>query len=266
MSCHFAPPFDCPNLRNEWYHWQCHLESGDTCTNVIAWPKSHCSTFDLSWPGKCNGSTDDAINIMWCWHYINAPHDQETHVAPHFNFLELRNVMVPLVMLLVSCDTDLNGITWHQHQWHHTMPMPVSQDKKSHVTSNFDCLDLRNVTVTLRMLTASCDANTNANGMTWPERSCDTSFWSSRHNECSVAINNAISTIWCWFCFQWCHMTKKIMLHFILIILTILPLTMLFASHDADTRVSGIIWPRKSCCTSLLSSWSKHVMVLFMML
>ena len=32
------------------------------------------------------------------------------------------------------------------------------------------------------------------------------------------------------------------------------PLTMLFASHDADPSVNGIMLPKKSCCTSLLSS------------
>ena len=39
-------------------------------------------------------------------------------------------------------------------------------DKKSHVTSNFYCLDLRNVMVTMRMLTALCHANISVNSMT----------------------------------------------------------------------------------------------------
>ena len=34
------------------------------------------------------------------------------------------------------------------------------------------------------------------------------------------------------------------------------PLTVLFVSHDADGSASGIIGPRKSCCTLFLSSWS----------
>ena len=145
--------------------------------------------------------------------------------------------------------------------------------------------------VTLRMVTASCGANTSGNGMAWQGKSCCTHFchldlrntmmqlassdsnmapmalhdqksfctslWSSGHNKCNCAIDNAISFMWFWCWCQWCHMTKEVMLHFILIILTlgnvIMPSTMLFASHDADASASGIIWPIKSCCTSLLS-------------
>ena len=33
--------------------------------------------------------------------------------------------------------------------------------------------------------------------------------------------------------------------------------TMLFASHDVDVSTNDIFLPRKLCCTTLLSSWSK---------
>ena len=36
--------------------------------------KSYCTSFQLSWPGKCNGSINDAINIMWCWHWYQGHH------------------------------------------------------------------------------------------------------------------------------------------------------------------------------------------------
>ena len=41
-----------------------------------------------------------------------ALHDYKSHVAPHLNCLSLWNAMVPLMMLLASCDTDAseNGI------------------------------------------------------------------------------------------------------------------------------------------------------------
>ena len=39
--------------------------------------------------------------------------EQKCDVAAHFNYLEIRNVVLPLVMLFASCDTDANisGIT-----------------------------------------------------------------------------------------------------------------------------------------------------------
>ena len=34
-----------------------------------------------------------------------ASHDQKRHVAHHFDHTDLREAMVPLMMLLASCDT-----------------------------------------------------------------------------------------------------------------------------------------------------------------
>ena len=44
------------------------------------------------------------------------------------------------------------------------------------------------------------------------------------------------------------------------------PLIMVFALHDADANAKGTISPRRSCCTSFLSSWPKNIMAPFMML
>ena len=38
-------------------------------------------------------------------------HDQKCHIAPHFNFLDLRNAVVPLMMLLALCDAGANSVT-----------------------------------------------------------------------------------------------------------------------------------------------------------
>ena len=180
-----------------------------------------------------------------------ASHDQDSCASPHFNCLDLRNVMVqlmllpiwdsgasgfsdqkdllpfnclylrntvmPFMMCLVSCDSDTNpsGIMWHQ--WHHLMLKSVagvSHDQKSHVTSNFDCLDLRNVMEMLRMLTASCDTNSSANGITWPEKLCCTSFLLFWPKEC----NDAFGIKWHWHWDQWLYMTRKVILHHTLII------------------------------------------------
>ena len=137
-------------------------------TTGITWPKkSGYTSFQLSWPKKCNGTTDNTVGITWdqhqcqwttvmshliliiltqgeqCYHWWHhwyhvalmqtqmTSYDQKSHVTPHFSCLNLRNAMVLLMMLLASCDTDacVNGIKLPKH----------------HVAPNFDCLDLRNV-------------------------------------------------------------------------------------------------------------------------
>ena len=60
------------------------------------------------------------IHVCICIH-TPASHDGDTgqmplhdqKIAPHFDYLYLRNVLVPLTMFLVSCDTctGTNGIT-----------------------------------------------------------------------------------------------------------------------------------------------------------
>ena len=162
----------------------------------------------------------------------------KNYVRPHFDHLSVRNVMVALVMLLASRDTvtNINGIEW----------------AKDHAAPHLKCLDLRNAVAPCLMLLTSCNANTSASGIicpkshvsphfhqlglifnsfgimwcqywwqyiTWPKRSCGTSFWSSWAKNCSCAIDNGIS------------------------------------SHDANASIKYIIWQKKSCCTSFRLSW-----------
>ena len=127
--------------------------------------KSCFTSFWLSWPGKCNDSTDNGISIVWCqhwdkwhhmtkkvmlhlisvvltwekqwchcwccWHYVMLEpmeaHDQKRYVAPQFNCLYLRKSLMPF-MMLTSCDTHTspNSIIQYQHQWHHMMAMSVA--------------------------------------------------------------------------------------------------------------------------------------------
>ena len=55
-----------------------------------------------------------------CWSQVMpipepvVSHDQKSHVAPHFSFLDLRNAMVPVMTPLASChtNTNTNGIPW----------------------------------------------------------------------------------------------------------------------------------------------------------
>ena len=58
------------------------------------------------------------------------------------------------------------------------------------------------------------------NGINWIKISCCTSFWSSGAKKCICAIHNAKAIIWCQCSHQKHHMTKKVILHLISIILT----------------------------------------------
>ena len=69
---------------------------------------------------------------------------------------------------------------------------------KSHFRSQFDCFDVRNVMVPLMTPLAPC--------------------YTKAKKSLNLILN--ISVTWCWYWFQWCHMTKEVMLHLILIILT----------------------------------------------
>ena len=80
-----------------------------------------------------------------------ASHDQKSHVACNFDYLDLRNAMMPLVTQSASlyADASANG----------------SCDQKCHVAPHFNCLDIGNVIITLTMQSASCDANSGASGV-----------------------------------------------------------------------------------------------------
>ena len=82
-------------------------------------------------------------------------HYQTSHVGPHFNHIDLRNPVVPLMM---------------------PVPMVVSHDQKSHVAPDFDHLDLKNAILTLMMLYVSHDTDSNVSGTTSPKELCCTSF------------------------------------------------------------------------------------------
>ena len=159
-------------------------------TNGLTWPKkSFCGSFQSSWQIRCNGAIDDPSGIIYwwhLWHYMT----NESHIAPHFNCLDLRNALIPLMTLLSSCDTNTgaNGVTWQKlcHWWY-----------------CFHCM------TPMLVLMAS-----------WPKRSCCTSFWLSWPGKCSGSIDSAISIMWCWHWHQWHHVTKKVMLHLISIALT----------------------------------------------
>ena len=116
--------------------------------------KTCCTSFLSSW----------LRNAMVLLMTPTASHD--INVAPHFGCLNLRSAVVPLMMLLASCDTDAraNGTEWPKH---HILPhfncldlsnaifyamglvSLASHDQKSYVTSSFDHFYLGNGMVPL---------------------------------------------------------------------------------------------------------------------
>ena len=123
--------------------------------------------------------------VLWGLHldYIIRSLDRKCHDAPHFDHLDPRDLMVPLIMLLASHYTSAsnNSVTW----------------PKSHVTPHFSCLNLRNAMVPLMKLLTACDTNASAISVTW-WKSCCTSFWSFWLKECNGAIDGAVHITWCW--------------------------------------------------------------------
>ena len=236
------------------------LVSCDGSTHDVTW--SCPTSFWLSWCKEYNGAIDGASSvtchwhqclwlqitkkfmlhlifivltwgIQWCnWGYhqcdmplksvLTASHDPKSHVSPHLDWLDLRNAVVPLMMLLAAHDTNasLNGITWPEcHVAPHfncfglrntvaILTMTVvscdaktcangMHDQKSHVSPQFDNLDPRNVMVLLTMQSVSCDTASCVNGVFWSEKSYCTSFWSSWPRECNGVIYAVISITWC---------------------------------------------------------------------
>ena len=134
-------------------------------------------------------STGACITVMhhwWChWYHVMlqpmVSHDQKSHTASHFNHLDLRNAMVPLMTPSASLDaTDIaNSITW----------------RKGHVAPHFDHQDLRNAMVALMMHWHHMTLRQQWHHMT--KKSCCTSFQFSGHNKWNGSIDNAVSMMWC---------------------------------------------------------------------
>ena len=204
---HVAHHFYCPTLRNSMTPFMTLSASHAVEANgVIWWKKSCCISFQLSWPKEFSGAFYSGAGIMW--HQCQWCHMKKScHTS--IDWIDLRNSMVSFTMLSASHDTDSNditwwkkscctsfqlswpvdfngatyntiGITWHWCQWDHMT--------KSDGASHFNHLDLRNSVEQFTMPLASCDADTDANGIMWWENSCCTSHQLSWPKEFSGAI------------------------------------------------------------------------------
>ena len=113
-KCHVESPFHHLHLTNGMvpYLTLSTLCDTDTSINGTTWPKTvilHNVTMFL--PNEYHGACGNAIDVTWCWCQCQVSNDWKSHTASHFDYLELTNAMVLLVMSSVSCGTN-TGITW----------------------------------------------------------------------------------------------------------------------------------------------------------
>ena len=164
----------------------------------------------------------------------SASHDQKSCVAPHFDYLDLRNAML--------------WCLWWCHQ-HHMMLAPVaSYDQKSHGTPQFNCLNL---------------------GM----QLCHWWHWCQWCNMTKKVKLHLISIVLLWkmqwfhSCFHQHHVVltltphdqeSNVAHHFNCLDLkkAMLPFLMLLALCDGSAN--GGTWPKESCCNSFQLSLPKE--------
>ena len=85
-------------------------------------------------------------------------HDQNSYVAPHFDYLDLRNKLVQLMVQSISHDCDANVDVRAPHD-----------NKKINVAPHFNCHKLRNAMVPLMVLLAWCATHVSANDIKKPK-------------------------------------------------------------------------------------------------
>ena len=164
------------------------------------WPQKHTIWFRSSLPNKWNCSIDDTVGIIWYWGQHQG-HYMIKHYAAHCcNHLDLMRTVVLMIRPLAWHDADAS-VKWL---------------KKS------CCI----ISVILNWQiqwcywwwsSVSCDANI---GITWPKKSFCAMFQSSWPNKHNGAIENAISTMWCW---HWCqqhHLSRRVKWHLVSIVST----------------------------------------------
>ena len=159
------------------------------------------TSFQFSWLGKCSGSIDDSISIIWCWHLTPmASHNEESDVTSDYNCLDLRNAMVPQIMVLALCNAGVNDVIWPKEAC--CLSSQLSLPKEISVAI-YDAVAImwqwcwskwHYVTPTS---VVSCDASASGNCVIRPKKSCCIYFLLPWPKEWNGDIENADSTMWC---------------------------------------------------------------------
>ena len=211
QKSHFALHFNCLDLMNAMvpltvlFAWcQCRCQWCDMTRKVMLHLILMVLTSGMQWCYCQHCPHHMVLTSMQCFHIKTAPILpmalcdananvnsiiwQKSPVASHFRCFNLISAMVPLMLLLASCD---NGIKWSKScvGSHFNcpdlrnglvpilMPLALCNSKasvsgrkwwKSHVTCHFFHLDLIHLTGPLTMPLVSCNAITGPNRITWP--------------------------------------------------------------------------------------------------
>ena len=150
----------------QWCHWWCHqhhmmlLSMASHEQNVMLHFISIMLIWGMQW-----------FHWWCCWHHMMsvlrpmALHDQRSHVALHFNCLDLWNAVVSWMSAPCDDDASTSGITWPTKSW---------------------------------CMTKECSGvidDAGANGITWPKKSCCISFWLSWPKKYNGAIDDGDSSV-----------------------------------------------------------------------
>ena len=172
--------------------------------------------------------------IIWCWCYWHKM--TKNNVASHFEHLDLRNAMMPLMTLSASHDANvnLNGITWPKRSCHTTLWLYFIDNAISIMWCkgwyHWCCVTKVMFDFILVIWPKECTSAINDTVGIMQCQSCYQRYHMTR--KCHVAhhFDNldlikalmplTVALAWWWYQCHWCHMSKKIMLHIILIILT----------------------------------------------
>ena len=198
-----APHFSCLDLGNAVVP----LMMPSTWCDADMYQRHHMTKkvllhlISIACPKKCNGAID-TVGIMWCWSQWFHMTKRDMLYIILFVFTCSWYHATLIMILMALCDTKTSCIIWSNTSGN-CVTWP-----KNHVSSNFVCFNLRNVMVTLRMLTTACDAFTSAHDMEWQEKSHCTSFLSYWPKKC----NDAIGIKWHWHWHQWHYITKTVIL------------------------------------------------------
>ena len=129
----------------QWYQWQ------------IRHATPHFGCYSAK---ECIGTIHDTISITWHWYQHQWHHMTKNYDVPHFSWRNLRNALVPLMMLFAAYDTGtgINGTKFQKHYWHHIISRLVAvvlHEPKSPIAPHFDHFDRRNALVPLMVLSTS---------------------------------------------------------------------------------------------------------------
>ena len=174
---HIASHFNSLDLRMLWNHWWC-CQHHVTLTPVPITSHDQNVTLDfiLIILTVTNSVVPLVIGIMVLMLMPRVLTWQKSHVACHFDHLDITNAMVQLITLLTSM---------------------VPHDQKGYVAHCFHCLDLMNGMMLLTVPVALHDADISANSVKWLKNSCCISFQPSITNKCNGAFNDTISVMQC---------------------------------------------------------------------